>query len=220
MLQDNCSKNIIDFDLSFILGKGYAYFMSRIASTTPPADAVMPVRHPKAPAIGSQIPSHFGHCYGCGELHKTGLHFTAIAGKDLDLTGSFTVTENHQGAPGLAHGGLLSLAFDEAMGKLMWLVRTPAVTGRLETDFLMPVPMGRTLFINAKITGQSGRKIYVEADGRLDSATGDLAVKAAAIFIAVPMQHFISNLTDEYKEHLKKHPGLLAFVDPDFDINP
>jgi hypothetical protein len=45
-------------------------------------------------------------------------------------------------------------------------------------------------------------------------------VKAAAIFIAVPMQHFISNLTDEYKEHLKKHPGLLAFVDPEFDINP
>jgi acyl-coenzyme A thioesterase PaaI-like protein len=180
----------------------------------------MPDRHPKAPEIGSQIPSHFGHCFGCGELHKTGLHFTAIAGEGLDLTGSFKVTENHQGAPGLAHGGLLSLAFDEAMGKLMWLIRTPAVTGRLETDFLMPVPMGRTLFINARITGQSGRKVYVEAEGRLDSVTGDIAVRAAAIFIAVPMQHFIDNLTIDYKEHLKKHPGLMAFVDPDFDINP
>ena len=194
--------------------------MSRIASTTPPADAVMPDRHPKAPQIGSQIPSHFGHCFGCGQLHETGLHFTAIAGQGLDLTGSFKVTENHQGAPGLAHGGLLSLAFDEAMGKLMWLIRTPAVTGRLETDFLMPVPMGRTLFINARITGQSGRKIYVEAEGRLDSTSGDIAVKAAAIFIAVPMQHFIDNLTIDYKEHLKKHPGLMSFVDPDFDINP
>ncbi len=80
----------------------------------------------------------------------------AIAGTGLDLTGKFTVTENHQGAPGLAHGGLLSLAFDEALGKLMWLIRTPAVTGRLETDFLMPVPMGRTLYIDAKITGQAG----------------------------------------------------------------
>ncbi|NDI25536.1 MAG: PaaI family thioesterase, partial [Actinobacteria bacterium] len=55
--------------------------MARIASTTPPADAVMPVRHPKAPAIGSQIPSHFGYCFGCGELHKTGLHLIAFAGK-------------------------------------------------------------------------------------------------------------------------------------------
>jgi prephenate dehydrogenase len=76
------------------------------------------------------------------------------------------------------------------------------------------------LFINARITGQSGRKIYVEAEGRLDSAEGEIAVKAAAIFIAVPMQNFINNLTDDYKEHLKKHPGLMAFVDPEFDINP
>ena len=194
--------------------------MSRIASTTPPADAVMPVRHLKAPAIGSQIPSHFGHCFGCGELHKTGLHLIAIASESLDLTAKFTVTENHQGAPGLAHGGLLSLAFDEALGKLMWLIRTPAVTGRLETDFLLPVPMGRTLYIDARITGQAGRKIYTQAEGRLDSTSGEIAVRASALFIAVPMEHFIKNLTDQYKDHLVKHPELMAFVDPDFDINP
>ena len=194
--------------------------MGRIASTTPPDDAVMPVRHPKAPAAGSQIPSHFGYCFGCGQLHTTGLHFTAIAGNGLDLTGNFTVTKDHQGAPGLAHGGLLSLAFDEALGKLMWLIRTPAVTGRLETDFLLPVPMGRTLYIDAKITGQSGRKIYTQAEGRLDSITGEIAVKAAAIFISVPMEHFIKNLTEQYKDHLTEHPELIAFVDPDFDVNP
>lgn len=194
--------------------------MARIASTTPPPDSVMPARHPKAPVTGSQIPSHFGYCFGCGELHKTGLHLIAFAGEGLDLTGKFTVTENHQGAPGLAHGGLLSLAFDEALGKLMWLIRTPAVTGRLETDFLLPVPMGRTLYINARITGQSGRKIYTQAEGRLDSPTGEVAVNAAALFISVPMEHFIKNLTEQYKDHLVEHPELMAFVDPDFDINP
>jgi len=194
--------------------------MARIASTTPPDDSVMPVRHPKAPEIGSQIPSHFGYCFGCGELHKAGLHLIAKAGNGLDLTANFTVTENHQGAPGLAHGGLLSLAFDEALGKLMWLIRTPAVTGRLETDFLLPVPMGRTLYIDAKITGQAGRKIYTQAEGRLDSPTGEIAVKASALFIAVPMEHFIKNLTEQYKDHLVEHPELMAFVDPDFDINP
>ena len=194
--------------------------MTRVASTVAPPDAVMPKRHPKAPAAKSQIPSHFGHCFGCGELHITGLHFTAIAGENLDLTGNFTVTENHQGAPGLAHGGLLSLAFDEALGKLMWLIRTPAVTGRLETDFLLPVPMGRTLYIDARITGQAGRKIYTQAEGRLDSPTGEIAVKAAALFISVPMEHFINNLTEQYKDHLTQHPELMAFVDPDFDINP
>jgi len=194
--------------------------MARIPSTTAPEGSPIPERHPQAPAAGSKIPSHFGHCFGCGELHKTGLHLIAFAGKELDLTGKFTVTENHQGAPGLAHGGLLSLAFDEALGKLMWLIRTPAVTGRLETDFLLPVPMGRTLYIDARITGQAGRKIYTQAQGRLDSPTGEIAVQAAALFIAVPMEHFIKNLTEQYKDHLVEHPELMAFVDPDFDINP
>lgn len=194
--------------------------MARIASTTPPSDAVIPARHPKAPEIGSQIPSHFGYCFGCGELHKAGLHLVAKAGTGLDLTAKFTVTENHQGAPGLAHGGLLSLAFDEALGKLMWLIRTPAVTGRLETDFLLPVPMGRTLFIDAKITGQAGRKIYTQAEGRLDSPTGGSCSKSLSIIYCSSMEHFIKNLTEQYKDHLVEHPELMAFVDPDFDINP
>lgn len=109
--------------------------MSRVASTIPPEGAQVPERHLKAPPPGSIIPSHFGHCFGCGDLHPTGLHLVATAGEVMDLTATFTVTLDHQGAPGLAHGGLLSLAFDEALGKLMWLIRAPAVTARLETDF-------------------------------------------------------------------------------------
>jgi len=194
--------------------------MSRVASTSAPEGALIPQRHPKAPPIGSQIPSHFGHCFGCGELHPTGLHLVAHAGQGVDLTAEFTVTENHQGAPGLAHGGLLSLAFDEALGKLMWLLRAPAVTARLETDFLRPVPMGSTLHISARITGQVSRKVYCEAEGRLNSVDGEVAVRAAALFVIVPMNHFLDNAPKEYLEYISKHPELLAFVDPEFEINP
>ena len=194
--------------------------MTRVASTTPPEGAILPERHPLAPAVGSQIPSHFGHCFGCGQLHPTGLHLVAHAGSALDLTAEFTVTENHQGAPGLAHGGLLSLAFDEALGKLMWLIRSPAVTGRLETDFMKPVPIGTTLHISAQITGQVKRKVYTEAVGRLNGPDGEIAVRAAALFVIVPTSHFMSNAPAEYLEYIKKSPELLAFVDPEFEINP
>jgi acyl-coenzyme A thioesterase PaaI-like protein len=194
--------------------------MSRIASTTAPEGAVIPERHPKAPEIGTKIPSHFGHCFGCGELHPTGLHLVAHAGAGADLTAEFIVTENHQGAPGLAHGGLLSLAFDEALGKLMWLIRAPAVTARLETDFLKPVPMGTTLHITARITGQVNRKVYTAAEGRLGGPDGEIAVKAAALFVIVPMSHFLENSPKEYLEHIAKTPEILAFVDPEFEINP
>ena len=194
--------------------------MSRIASTKAPEGAEIPERHPKAPPIGSKIPSHFGHCFGCGELHPTGLHLVAYAGDGLNLTAQFTITENHQGAPGLAHGGMLSLALDEALGKLMWLLRAPAVTARLETDFLKPVPMGSTLHISAQITGQVRRKVFTIAEGRLNSTDGPIVVRAAALYVIVSMEHFLNNAPKEYLEQISKVPELLAFVDPDFEINP
>ena len=194
--------------------------MSRVASTVPPEGSEIPTRHEKAPEEGARIPSHFGHCFGCGDLHPTGLHLIATAGEQMYLTATFTVTENHQGAPGLAHGGLLSLAFDEALGKLMWLIRAPAVTARLETDFLRPVPMGSILHISARITGQVNRKVYATAEGRLNSTDGPIAVTAASLYVVVPMNHFLNNAPKEYLDHVAKHPELLAFVDPDFEINP
>ena len=194
--------------------------MARIPSTTAPEGSPIPERHELAPVAGSKIPSHFGHCFGCGELHPTGLHLVAYAGEGLEITAKFTVSENHQGAPGLAHGGLLSLAFDEALGKLMWLLRSPAVTGRLETDFIKPVPMGSTLHITAEITGQVNRKVYTSAIGRLNSPDGEIAVRAAALYIIVPMDHFMNNAPKEYLAQMAKTPELMAFVDPTFEINP
>ena len=194
--------------------------MSRIASTTAPEGALIPERHPKAPAVGSKIPSHFGHCFGCGDQHPTGLHLVAYAGEGVDITARFTVTQDHQGAPGLAHGGLLSLAFDEALGKLMWLLRSPAVTARLETDFLMPVPIGSTLHISAKINGQVRRKVFTSAEVRLNSPEGPIVVRASALFVIVTMDHFLNNAPQEYLAQLAKTPELLAFVDPQFEINP
>ena len=194
--------------------------MARIPSTTAPEGAPLPERHPKAPAIGSKIPSHFGHCFGCGDLHPTGLHLVAHVGEGADITAEFVVTENHQGAPGLAHGGLLSLAFDEALGKLMWLLRAPAVTARLETDFILPVPVGTKLFITARITGQVNRKVYSEAEGRIGGPDGPIAVRAASLFVIVPMKHFLENAPQEFLDIIKKTPDLLAFVDPEFTINP
>lgn len=194
--------------------------MSRVASTTPPEGAIIPERHPQSPATGSQLPSHFKHCFGCGDLHPTGLHLTAIVEEGLAISAQFTVTENHQGAPGLAHGGLLSLAFDEALGKLMWLLRAPAVTARLETDFLLPVPIGTTLYISAHIVGQQGRKVYSVAEGRIGGVDGPLATRAASLFVIVPMKHFLENAPAEYIAAIKSNPELMSFVDPEFNINP
>ena len=69
---------------------------------------------------------------------------------------------------------------DEALGKLMWLVRAPAVTGRLETSFLTPVQVGKTLYINRRDRRPRGTEDYCYAEGRIGGADGPIAVEAAS----------------------------------------
>jgi acyl-coenzyme A thioesterase PaaI-like protein len=119
------------------------------------------------------------------------------AGEGVTVTGVLTVSDHHQGAPGLAHGGLLSAALDEVLGSLNWLLSGPAVTGRLEVDFRRPVPVGSQLHIDAEVVGVKGRKVFTRAVGRLDSPDGPVAVSATALFIQVPLQHFVDHGTPE-----------------------
>jgi acyl-coenzyme A thioesterase PaaI-like protein len=137
------------------------------------------------------LPSHYERCFGCGRDHPTGLHLE-MSGDDQVLTveGSFVVTEHHQGAPGLAHGGVISAAVDEGMGYLLWLVQSPAVTAHLEVDYRRPVPVGSRLELEGRVDRTQGRKIYASMVGRVD---GKVAVEARAMYIKVRVEHFIAH---------------------------
>lgn len=163
------------------------------AALKPPADAVAPVRHPDAPAPGELLGAHYEQCFGCGGEQAHGLHLAARAGVGVTITAEFTVQAAHQGAPGLAHGGVLASALDETLGSLNWLLRTIAVTGKLETEFVRPVPVGTLLYLEAEVTAVAGRKIYSTATGRIGGPEGPVAVRAGALFIEVKVDHFIDN---------------------------
>ncbi|MGW3956801.1 PaaI family thioesterase [Streptomyces sp. NPDC004752] len=189
------------------------------AALQPPVDAVTPVRHPDAPAPGELLGAHYEQCFGCGHDQPHGLHLEARAGEGVTLTAEFTVQPAHQGAPGLAHGGVLATALDETLGSLNWLLRTIAVTGRLESDFVRPVPVGTTLHLAAEVTAVAGRKIYSSAVGRIGGPDGPVAVRADALFVEVKVDHFVDN---GRKEEIQA-----ALSDPDqvrraraFEVNP
>lgn len=185
----------------------------------PPADALRPSRHPDAPAPGELLGSHYDHCFGCGSAQPHGLHLQARAGDGVSITAEFTVQPAHQGAPGLAHGGVLTSALDETLGALNWLLRTVAVTGRLETDFVRPVPVGTQLFLQAEVTAVAGRKIYSTAVGRIDSPAGPVAVRANALFIEVKVDHFIDNGRQEEIQAAMADPDQIRRVRA-FEVNP
>lgn len=184
--------------------------MTRSTVTTPPPGAEPPKAHPGAPGPGTALGSHYSRCFGCGADHPTGLHINAVTPDGNTVEAEFTVGEAHQGAPRLAHGGVLAAAMDEVIGMSVWLFHKPYVTGRLETDYLLPVPVGTTLHLRAWCNGIAGRKAYLEAEGRIGASDGPVAVRAAALFIEVDMAHFA------------EHGDLAAIAaeHQDYEVNP
>ncbi len=190
-----------------------------ITPTTPPAGAVAAVPAPGAPAPGTVLPSHYRFCYGCGADHPAGLHLRVTVGEGCTVSGEFVVDVNHQGAPGLAHGGLLAAAFDETLGALNWILLRPAVTGRLEVDFRRPVPVDSRLHLAARVTGVAGRKVYCAGEARLDAPDGPLASTAAGLFVQVPLEHFQTHgRADEV--HRAHNDAQSAAGRPWLEINP
>jgi acyl-coenzyme A thioesterase PaaI-like protein len=141
----------------------------------------------KTPADEAKpLPSHYEMCFGCGPKHPTGLHMQ-MTGSDLHVKGSFLVTEVHQGAPGLAHGGVVASAVDEGMGFLLWLIEHPAVTAHLEVNYRKPVAVGKRLELEGQVDQMEGRKIWASMTGWVD---GEVAVEARALFLKVGVEHF------------------------------
>ncbi|SCD93955.1 Thioesterase superfamily protein [Streptomyces sp. BvitLS-983] len=135
------------------------------------------------------------------------------------MTAEFLVRPEHQGAPGLAHGGLLATALDDTLGALNWLLRVISVTGRLETDYLRPVPVGTVLHLSAEVTAVDGRKIYATAEGRLNAPDGPVAVRADALFVEVKVEHFTDNGRPEEIQAAMDDPDQIRRVRA-FEVNP
>ena len=185
----------------------------------PPVDAEIPERHPDAPAPGTVLGQHYARCFGCGDEQEHGLHLKMTAGDEHTVFARFTVTEAHQGAPGLAHGGLLACAFDEALGATIGhLLRKPAVTGHLETDFLRPVPVGSTIFITSMLRGLAGRRVFASAEGRLDAENGPVVVRARTTYVVVRFSHFTTHGRQADLDAVAKDPSLIR--SRRYDINP
>ena len=90
-------------------------------------------------------------CWGCGD-NPTGLHLPLPAAEGLtEYETYFSFGEQHQGGPGIVHGGLVAGALDEAVGLLATWYAFPAVTARIFVRYRHPVPINAELLIRASL---------------------------------------------------------------------
>lgn len=102
-----------------------------------------------------------------------------------ELSGRTTLGARLQGPPGMLHGGLMALIFDEILGASVEHVVRTSVTASLNVEYLRPVRLDQEIVVHARIESQSGRKTI--AVGHIATATDPEAPVATArgVFVAL-----------------------------------
>jgi acyl-coenzyme A thioesterase PaaI-like protein len=96
---------------------------------------------------------------------------------------------HHQGGPGIAHGGIVGAALDEACGLLATWHRFPTVTARIAIRFRKPARINMPLQVSARVAAERGRRIEIAGELRDGDA---LLAEAEGTFLHVPLEHFLA----------------------------
>lgn len=148
----------------------------------------MRTRLSTSPACGTvaadlKLEVHFdGHCFGCGPLNPDGLQLKFEPSEDGSVA-EYTVPDRFQSWAGMAHGGIVSLMLDEAVGWAAWHAGHPGVTGRLQVSLRRPLKLGEKVRIVGRVENVRRSLVYVSAV--VDGADGTRVADATATLMAV-----------------------------------
>lgn len=135
----------------------------------------------------SPLAAHQPHCFVCGPENPCSAAVTwRQEGQRVHAT--LHLDRRHEGAPGFVHGGALSAVLDDTLGALLWILRRPAVTARLEVDFRRPAFVDADYTAEAWCEGVDGRKLHLLAEVR--DASGEVVAEARSLFLEVAPEHF------------------------------
>ena len=99
------------------------------------------------------------NCFGCGPGNEAGLRLEFVLDKQRQrFVCHFQLEDRFVGPPGHAHGGIIATILDEAMGKVNKLRDVIALTGRMEVDYLLPVPLATPLIVEGWEVRVDGRE--------------------------------------------------------------
>ncbi len=118
-------------------------------------------------------------CFACGQRNPYGLQMTfRLEGETI--VSDFTPKAEHQGFPGVIHGGIVAAVLDEALNRTSMITDSPgwSMTGKLEVRYRRYVPYGPLLRVRAALTQERGR--LLKAVGTLTFADDEAKVLAEA----------------------------------------
>lgn len=146
------------------------------------------IHHIKAKQFNSKM------CFVCGMQNNMGLKGQFYETEISEVIGLYTPGEEHQGFPGLLHGGISAAILDETLGRAIIAVYGQGVrafTAELTTRYIKPVPLGIDLRITGRLISKKDR--VIECSGEIYLPDGQAAVSATGKYIEVSSDKFVDS---------------------------
>jgi uncharacterized protein (TIGR00369 family) len=128
-------------------------------------------------------------CFGCGGDNAAGMKLVFELDFDAKrIRGRFAIGENYAGGGGFAHGGIIAVVLDEAMGKLSKLTEEKAVTAEMNIEYHKPIPVGREIVVEGWQEEEKGRNRF--RVGEIRDTQGNLLARGKGRFVTIDEKHF------------------------------
>lgn len=146
----------------------------------------------------------YQRCFVCGQRNPFGLQLIFRIEDDA-IVADFQPREEHQGFPGVIHGGIIASILDEALGRTSLLAQHPewTMTGRLEIRYRRYVPYGPQLRVRARPGTERRRMLQASGVITLSDDETTVLAEAQGTFLALPSQMVDTIMVD--------YPDLRAF---------
>lgn len=129
-------------------------------------------------------PNATNACFGCGGANDSGMKLTFTQDNAArKIVGRFVLGPRYQGGGGMAHGGIIALLLDEAMGKVCRFREVRAVTAELTVEYLKPVDVEKEIVVEAFEREQKGRNLFQV--GEIRNAAGDVLARGRGRFVII-----------------------------------
>ena len=129
-------------------------------------------------------PNPTNRCFGCGGDNAGGMKLTFEQDNvGRKIVGRFVLSERYQGGGGMAHGGIIALLLDEAMGKVCRFREVRAVTAELSVEYLKPVPVEKEIVVEGREMEMRGRNLFLA--GEIRNEGGDVLARGKGRFVII-----------------------------------
>jgi acyl-coenzyme A thioesterase PaaI-like protein len=143
-------------------------------------------------------------CFVCGIDNPAGLKILFKSDGKGNVSAETIFSRNHQGYPGIVHGGVIAAVLDEAAGRATMKGKRPdldLVTGMLSIRYRKPVRVGERIIIKGMMESVTGRVFKCKSDMR--SVNGELLAEAEVVLVH-PDKELIKNFEigdDQWIDH-------------------